>query len=263
MEEILVCLLEPVAETQKKPDTLKRVIRTKHIFVPTERSAFTRLFESNPGMLMSQKDYSLLAKFAEILAETHKNYISRMKETKAMPLAKLIEGIQKESLGGNSHIPKHGPRKWKWRIANSKKILPIHSISSGQMDSWPFFRVAATYIDRKVKRCFYIEEPETHLHPEAQAGIAKVFMHLINNGHQVMVTTHSPFLVYELNNLILAHKAGLPDSIDPAMVGGANLSAADHQLIDSETGLIKCNEFEDVAASLNEVFEKNLGMAKL
>ncbi|NEP42638.1 MAG: AAA family ATPase [Okeania sp. SIO2H7] len=50
----------------------------------------------------------------------------------------------------------------------------------------------------------HIEEPETHLHPSAQVAIAKLLAYLCNKGFRLVITTHSLFILYVLNNLILA-----------------------------------------------------------
>ncbi len=51
---------------------------------------------------------------------------------------------------------------------------------------------------------FIIEEPEGHLHPEAQIQLARVFGLMINAGHHLLITTHSDYIWAELNNLIYA-----------------------------------------------------------
>ncbi len=48
-----------------------------------------------------------------------------------------------------------------------------------------------------------IDEPELSLHPENQRRIAKLFARLINLGIKVFITTHSDYIVKELNTLIM------------------------------------------------------------
>jgi hypothetical protein len=47
-----------------------------------------------------------------------------------------------------------------------------------------------------------LEEPEAHLHPELQRGIAQVIARLVHKGLFVWVTTHSENFCQEINNLI-------------------------------------------------------------
>lgn len=48
-----------------------------------------------------------------------------------------------------------------------------------------------------------VDEPELSLHPENQRRIAKLFARLINLGIKVFITTHSDYIVKELNTLIM------------------------------------------------------------
>jgi hypothetical protein len=48
----------------------------------------------------------------------------------------------------------------------------------------------------------FIEEPEAHLHPRAQRSLARIISRAVNMGKNVIVTTHSDYLITALNNLI-------------------------------------------------------------
>ncbi len=48
-----------------------------------------------------------------------------------------------------------------------------------------------------------IDEPELNLHPENQRKIARLFARLVNNGIKVFITTHSDYIIKELNTLIM------------------------------------------------------------
>jgi hypothetical protein len=48
-----------------------------------------------------------------------------------------------------------------------------------------------------------VDEPELHLHPENQRRIAKLFARLINIGIKVFITTHSDYIIKEINTLIM------------------------------------------------------------
>jgi putative ATP-dependent endonuclease of OLD family len=42
---------------------------------------------------------------------------------------------------------------------------------------------------------FIIDEPETHLHPLAQKWLAKKIYHMVEDGLQMIITTHSPYFI--------------------------------------------------------------------
>lgn len=47
-----------------------------------------------------------------------------------------------------------------------------------------------------------IDEPELNLHPENQRKVARLFAMLVNSGIKIFVTTHSDYIIKELNTLI-------------------------------------------------------------
>ncbi len=48
-----------------------------------------------------------------------------------------------------------------------------------------------------------VDEPELNLHPENQRRLARLFSRLVNIGIKVFITTHSDYIVKELNTLIM------------------------------------------------------------
>lgn len=58
-----------------------------------------------------------------------------------------------------------------------------------------------------------IDEPEMHLHPEAQAKFTEFLAMLINTGLNIIITTHSPYLVDHLINLAKAAENNDPEML--------------------------------------------------
>ncbi|MBD2439108.1 AAA family ATPase [Nostoc sp. FACHB-110] len=48
-----------------------------------------------------------------------------------------------------------------------------------------------------------VDEPELNLHPENQRCVARLFARLVNLGIKVFITTHSDYIIKELNTLIM------------------------------------------------------------
>jgi len=65
---------------------------------------------------------------------------------------------------------------------------------------------------------FIIEEPESHLHPEMQAELARELARLVLLGVRVLVTTHSEWFLEQIGNLVrrsdlpMGKRSGLPDA---------------------------------------------------
>ncbi|NJZ03776.1 AAA family ATPase [Escherichia coli] len=53
---------------------------------------------------------------------------------------------------------------------------------------------------------FIIDEPELNLHPKNQRAFARLVARMVNAGIKVFITTHSDYLVKELNTLIMLHQ---------------------------------------------------------
>jgi predicted ATPase len=52
----------------------------------------------------------------------------------------------------------------------------------------------------------FIEEPEAHLHPDAQVSLIECFVDLVKTGAKLVITSHSNFIFNRLNNLITGKK---------------------------------------------------------
>lgn len=53
-----------------------------------------------------------------------------------------------------------------------------------------------------------VDEPELNLHPENQRRVARLFARLVNVGISVFITTHSDYIIKELNTLIMLNQGG-------------------------------------------------------
>lgn len=53
-----------------------------------------------------------------------------------------------------------------------------------------------------------IDEPELNLHPDNQRKVARLLGEIINHGFKVMISTHSDYIIRELNNLIMLKSGG-------------------------------------------------------
>lgn len=62
---------------------------------------------------------------------------------------------------------------------------------------------------RRKKKTFLIEEPELNLFPKAQNKLMEFLVEVIMiNGHSVLLTTHSPYVLTSLNNCLYAAQVG-------------------------------------------------------
>jgi predicted ATPase len=92
---------------------------------------------------------------------------------------------------------------------NTKLEMPI--VSSMVKELAPLVLCLRYLVERN--ELLIIDEPEMNLHPAAQLEIAEFLAMLVNAGLHVLITTHSPYIVDHLANLMQAAKHEDPDSI--------------------------------------------------
>lgn len=128
---------------------------------------------------------------------------------------------------------------------------------------------------------FIIEEPEQNLFPKTQMDLLYDLISEINHGrnHRLVMTTHSPYLLYALNNCMLAFLVKdkvdkevadeiecLPYALNPHDVSVwslkdgylRNAKGEVHKTIQDERGLIRKNYFNDVMHQVMGDFNKLL-----
>ena len=92
-------------------------------------------------------------------------------------------------------------------LISDDHYVKINFASSGQQESVWILNVIFYYILHNKKTYFIIEEPESHLFPNAQKLIAEFIAMAQNNGQNgVFITTHSPYILGTINNLLYANK---------------------------------------------------------
>lgn len=91
------------------------------------------------------------------------------------------------------------------------------SISSSMVKELSSLVLYLRYI-AKQGELLVIDEPEMNLHPKAQAQIIEFLAMLVNAGLHVLLTTHSPYVIDHLVNLMEASKLeNQGHSVDPEM----------------------------------------------
>ena len=108
--------------------------------------------------------------------------------------------IEEELLQGRVSVSNDGEVQFTSNKAKSKK-LPIHLSASivKTLSSLVFY---LKYLARK-NDLIIIDEPELNLHPDNQVILTRLFARLINKGFRLLISTHSDYIIRELNNLIM------------------------------------------------------------
>lgn len=106
----------------------------------------------------------------------------------------------RDIIGGEYRVTKDGEIQYVLEKNKSIKLSLVESSSAVRslLDVGFYLRHVAQPGD-----LFVIDEPELNLHPENQRRIARLFARMVNLGIKVFMTTHSDYIIKELNTLIM------------------------------------------------------------
>ena len=164
-------------------------------------------------------------------------------------------------------------------VDSTQQPIPMTAASSGIQSLVPLLLVLRYVIDKREYASFVIEEPECNLFPTKQVELLRQIIGMIKNpNHILTITTHSPYLLSAMNNILFAgdlYKSGgeeLRKYIDTIIPNGSLLDASEcsvyslgeeinegiycKSLIDPETGMIDFNSLDGVSEELGEEFDK-------
>ena len=89
-------------------------------------------------------------------------------------------------------------------MVESGKSIKVNFASSGQQETVWALNLLFYYLLEGKPSCIILEEPEAHLYPDSQKYMAEALATFAHAGSQVIITTHSPYILGEFNNLLYA-----------------------------------------------------------
>jgi hypothetical protein len=109
--------------------------------------------------------------------------------------------IEKELLDGNVIIGKDGNVEFLSNKTSRKRTLSFHQSSS-------IVKTLAglvIYLKHSAQKndLVIIDEPELNLHPDNQIKLTRILSRLVNKGLNLVISTHSDYILREINNLIM------------------------------------------------------------
>ncbi len=134
---------------------------------------------------------------------------------------KLIKFLEKEIIKGQIKEVRSDQDYTSYYLDIQGKKLDLHLASSATLETLPF--IVFLKNTKNIENTFFvIEEPEAHLHPKAQVQMAKFIVLLSKIGAKVLVTTHSDYILNEINNCIKRYAI---DDTDEFAISKDNVSA--------------------------------------
>ncbi len=176
--------------------TFSKELSVKRNMLIDEMQKVTDSKNMNPFEWMRKRStrYPLPIRDSLEIAEDIINY--QKNETEFIDFANEIET---EILNGKVSVNKDGEVVFASNKAKGKK-LPIH-LSASLVKTLASVIFYLKHL-AKSNDLIIIDEPELNLHPNNQILI-RVFAKLINKGFRLLVSTHSDYVIREINNLIM------------------------------------------------------------
>ncbi|AFZ56480.1 AAA family ATPase [Anabaena cylindrica FACHB-243] len=245
------------------------------VFIPAGRSLMSTLTEqlqdiNNPNIL----DY-FTQSFVErinLLKSYFTDDLNTLIQNKnialnlGIDLLSLLKKILKGEYRFNADLDKE-------RIyINNEKYVKLQYASSGQQESVWILLLIFRYILDETSVFMVFEEPEAHLYPETQSDIVELIGLLANiNNNQIVITTHSPYILSSFNNLLYAHQVGtkkIGDEreavetiisnkswIDPDRISAYFISENYYEsIMDEELKLIQAEKIDSASSIINDKF---------
>lgn len=118
---------------------------------------------------------------------------------------------------------------------------------------------------------FFIEEPELNLYPSSQYELVRGLIELLHDKqHTVFITTHSPYILTTLNNLIYAAETAKEHPNEVRKIVPENLwvkkedvsawklteNSVLENLMSSEVAMVKAEEIDDISSTINDEFDR-------
>jgi len=241
---------------------IKELVRSTFnevIYLPAERGVVSFLSEKYAALEREK----LIALFPEILLDFTGifNRVSSIIRKRYIGLFEVT--YQKEN--GQDYII----------LPNEKRFLLSES-ASGLQAVIPALIVFDYFSQYETTKSYIFEEPELNLFPVAQKSLVELLAEkVLSPGHKIIITTHSPYILTSINNLLFASQIQIeyPESKEKLVkVSGLNhfISSSDIavyylsneeevncsiNLIDKNTGLIPDNDLDSASDEIMDVFD--------
>ncbi len=174
------------------------------IYLPASRTGFMLTYKTLLQNMIG-REYSVLddaeqykSQFVLPLAHFFKDWVG-LEIGENAKYAEVAAYIEKDILKGEVKRDSSPMPSVLYRPEQGKKDLPLHITSSLVTELTPiilFLKSKTAY------NLMIIEEPEAHLHLNAQRVFTRALARLVNAGLPIWITTHSDTIFQQINNLV-------------------------------------------------------------
>lgn len=207
----------------------------------------------------------LKPQFAEGIQGMYYNKINTSAEKLNKPVLKAMMEFIPQILKGRYQYTDGEERL----LLDSHRYVKLNYTSSGQQEVVWILNLLFYYVLENKHVYMILEEPESHLYPEAQSQVAEMLAMFLKAGNKMLLTTHSPYILGALNNLLYAGnlknkgKAEVGTLIREEMQIDSEKTASYfvkegqlENIMDEELSMINHSVIDGISLTINEMNDK-------
>ncbi len=255
------------------------------VFIPASRSFFANLQKNVFSFLANNiaidplmKEFGSLYESSKLFYERERSSSSKSRgQEKAALRDEIAQEIEKILVGRYVY---EDDQDW---IVTARRRVNLTNASSGQQEALPLLIVLLSWVYRSGRLprpvTFFIEEPEAHLFPVSQRLLVGIFSRLYRVcEYDFLLTTHSPYVLTALNNLIMAsnlveHNGRELEQRVKKIIGTDEMIKFEdvraytirngvlESILDSKNSLIGSSVIDSVSDEFDTVFDKLVQLA--
>lgn len=164
------------------------------LYIPSERNFIHLIAENTLGLINNN------VQIPKHLLNTGQDYEKAIHTIKELPINIIDKKIKYKREGKNSYI-----------YHNETERVNLEESASGLQTIIPILLLVeyAKSLKNEYNFNFVVEEPELNLYPKAQHELIKYLVkNCLFDRKNLILTTHSPFVLASINNLLLAYDKG-------------------------------------------------------
>lgn len=227
------------------------------IYIPTERAFLHLIAENTLGLINNN------VQIPKHLLNSGQDYEKAIQTIKELPLNIIDKKIRYKREGKTSFI-----------YHNETDKIDLLESASGLQSIIPILLLVeySNTLKDKYNFNFVVEEPELNLYPKAQHELIKYLVkNCLLERRNLILTTHSPFVLASINNLLLAFDKGQSNPKEVAKIikkeswlNPKNFIAYQlkngkaYKIMDDKLGQIKENMIDIISDDFSDEFDKLL-----
>jgi predicted ATPase len=172
---------------------------------------YTRKIIHVPGLRGNPERTYPVTAIGDNFPGTFENYVASLianwQDEASDKLADLARSLKALGLTEKVDVRKVDDTKVEVRVGhqgkNTIEMVSIADVGFGVSQTLP---VIVALIAANPQQLVYIEQPEIHLHPRAQAALADIIVEAVNRGVRVTLETHSDLFLRRIQSLVAEDK---------------------------------------------------------